>query len=59
MVFEKLHSADAAVVTKQPQRRDKVEHQPASGELLDDIVLLFAEQSEDQNRTDRRQPGNN
>src|SRR5258708_34041858 len=59
MISKNCAPADPTIGTKQPQRCDKVEYQPTSRELLDDIVLPFLEQSEDQNRANRRQPGDN
>src|SRR5437588_2452207 len=57
MVFEELHAADTAVITKQPQRDDEVEHEPRRRELLDRLVLFLAEQRQNQNRANHGQPG--
>src|SRR5207302_5989004 len=47
----------AAVITEQPQRDDEIQRQPRGGEFLDDLILLFFEEAENQNRAHRRQPG--
>ncbi|PYS57638.1 MAG: hypothetical protein DMF76_21675 [Acidobacteria bacterium] len=57
MVFEKLKTADAAVIPKQPERNDKVESQPGGREFLNQIALFFPEKSQDQDRAEYRQPG--
>src|SRR5204863_9057913 len=60
MVFEELKTAAGctAIIAEQPQRNDKVQHEPASRELLDESTLVLFETKQDQNRADRRQPGN-
>src|SRR5690349_11125651 len=58
MVFEELKAAEDAVILEQPQRRDEIKDQPAGRKLPDDVVLLFLEQSENQESAERRQPNN-
>src|ERR1051325_6029849 len=59
MVFEKLKSAQAAVVTEQPQRCYEIQRQPCGRKFLDDLILVLLEDRQNQDRADHRQPGNN
>ena len=59
MIFEELHATGFAVVTQQPERSDKVESKPRSRELLNQTRLVLFQSSENENRAQRRQPGDN
>ena len=58
MVFEKLHAAETTVIGEKEERSHEIQRQPDGCELLDQSALLFAEESQNQNRAQRRQPDN-
>ena len=55
-VFEELEAARAAVVAEERERDQEREPEPRGGETLDGARLLLLEE-EQENRADRRQPG--
>ena len=57
VILQKLHAADRRGRSQQTSETTKCEAKPCGGKFLDQTRLVFLEEGENDDRAERRQPG--